>query len=177
MERYQQRLIANPSDKDAQEMLDYLIEFNNVNLDKENDPEWQKNNMEYDMRTSKVMVEKARNSEAYAQNLYAAMCNNEFIKNETWPLLTEETWSASWRSAGGIVSNMVGKGDYIDWYCSGIRADWSDEQYYNASKEEQDLYTWMKTNYVNEGFITDEIKQDLFNIGWLPHSGDFKNSI
>lgn len=177
METYQQRLTVNPSDTEAQDMLDYLSDWRQRALDREHDPEWQRNNMEYDMRTSKVMVEKVRSREDYAQNLYAAMCNNEFIKNETWPLLAEQTWSASWRSAGGIVANMVGKGDYVDWYCSGIRGDWTDEEYCNATKEDQERYIWMKNNFVGEGYITEEVRQDLFNIGWLPFDGDFKMSI
>lgn len=159
--------MINPDDENAQSMIDYLFNWKQLEQDRENDPEWQKNNMEYDMRTSKVMVEKAQSREEYAQNLYAAMCNNDFIKNEVWPLLTEQTWSASWRSAGGIVANMVGEGDYIDWYCSGIKSDWSDEDFRNASKEEQERYIWMKNNFVSEGTVTEEIKQDLFNIGWL----------
>lgn len=177
MESYQQRLIANPSDSDAQSMLDYMLDYNKRRLEQEQDPEWQKNNMEYDMRTCKVMVEKCRTREDYAQNLYAAMCNNEFIKNDVWPLLTEQTWSASWRSAGGIIANMVGKGDYIDWYCSGIRNDWSDEEYCNATKEDQERYIWIKNNFVGEGYITEEVKQDLFDIGWLPHSGDYEMAL
>ncbi len=172
IKRYQEKLLINPDDENAQSMIDYLFNWKQLEQDRENDPEWQKNNMEYDMRTSKVMVEKAQSREEYAQNLYAAMCNNDFVKNEVWPLLTEQTWSASWRSAGGIVANMVGEGDYIDWYCSGIKSDWSDEDFRNASKEEQERYIWMKNNYVSEGTITDEIKQDLFNIGWLPFDGD-----
>ena len=128
--------MENPSDQSAQDMLDYFLSFRQREIDKENDPEWQKNNMEYDMRTSKVMVEKVRSREDYAQNLYAAMCNNTFIKNDVWPLLKEQTWSASWRSSGGIVAHMKGEGDYIDYYCSGIQGDWSDEEYQNASKDE-----------------------------------------
>ena len=95
------------------------------------------------------------------------MCNNEFIKNETWNILQDKTWSASWRSAGGIVANMQEKGDYIDWYCSGIRNDWSDEEYCNSSKEDQERYLWMKNNFVGEGYVTDEVRQDLFELGWL----------
>ena len=156
-------------------MLDYYLSFEQQQLEKEADPSWQKNNMEYDLRTSEYMVNKVKNDEYYAQNLYAALCNNEFIQNEPWPILTEETWSCSWRYAGGILANMRGEGDYIDWYCSGIRNDWSDEEYHNATKEQQELYLLMKTKYVGEGHITDEIKEDLRKIGWLPHSGDFEN--
>lgn len=175
MERYQVKLTENPSDTGAQDMLDYFLSFKEREIARENDPEWQKNNMEYDMRTSKVMVEKVRSREDYAQNLYAAMCNNGFIKNEAWNILTEKEWSASWRYAGGIVANMKGEGDYIDYYCSGIKGDWSDEEYHNSTKESQERYLYMKTHFVGEGCITEEIRKDLFDIGWIPFDGDFKD--
>lgn len=175
MERYRKKLIENPDDNSNKDMLDYIMDYKQRTLDRESDPEWQKNNMEYDMRTSKVMVEKVRSREDYAQNLYAAMCNNEFIKNDVWPLLKEQTWSASWRSSGGIIADMKGGGDYMDYYCSGIQLEWSDEEFQNATKESQEYYLWTKTKYVAEGCITEEIKQDLFDIGWLIFDGDYKN--
>lgn len=175
MERHKQVLMTDPDDKTAQDMIDYFMKWKTREEDEWRDPEWQKNNLEYDMRTSKVMVEKVRNDEFYAQNLYAALCNNDFIKNDVWPLLTEKTWSTTWRYAGGIVAHMRGEGDYIDWYCSGIRNDWSDEEYQNASKQDQEKYLLMKTKYASEGHITEEIRKDLFDIGWLPHDGDYKN--
>jgi hypothetical protein len=87
------------------------------------DPEWQKDNMEYDLRTTDWILEKVRSSESYAQNLYAAICNNDFQKLAVMPILTDKKWSASWRYAGGIVAHMRQQGDYMDWYCSGIRND------------------------------------------------------
>ena len=129
--------------------------------------------LERELIASDVVRQHCRD-DVYAQNLYAAMCNNDFIKNDFWPLLTEETWSRSWRSAGGIVAHMRGEGDYIDWYCSGIKGEWSDEEYNNATKENQERYIFMKNNYVGEGCITEEIRQDLFNLGWMPFDGDFK---
>ena len=83
-------------------------------------PEWKIDNLEYDLRSTQWILDKARNREEYAQNIYAALCNNEFIRNDVWPILTHKTWHCSWRSAGGIVCNMLEKGDYMDWYCSGI---------------------------------------------------------
>ena len=118
------------------------------------DPTWQKNNMEYDLRSSEWMCAKARNSDTYAQNLYAAMCNMEFVKNEVWPLLKNQRWSASWRSAGGIVADMREEGDYIDWYCSGIQGE-PDED-------------WVDLGHVAEGTVTDQIREDLFRLGWIP---------
>lgn len=172
---YLEKLKLNPDDTAAKDILEHYLDFEARQLEQEEDPEWQKNNMEYDLRTSEYLVNKVRNDENYAQNLYAALCNNEFIKNDVWPLLTEQTWHCSWRYAGGIIANMRGEGDYIDWYCSGIRNDWTDEEFQNASKVDQERYLDMKNNHVGEGAITDEVKQDLYDIGWLPHSGDFEN--
>ena len=55
-----------------------------------------------------------------------------------WQILKEDTWSCSWRYAGGIVADIEGKGDYMDYYCSG-----------------------------SEGHVFEEIEQDLFNLGWM----------
>jgi hypothetical protein len=115
------------------------------------DPEWQKDNMEYDLRSTKWICNKVKASENYAQNLYAAMCNMQFVKNEVWPLIRDQRWSASWRHAGGIVADMREEGDYIDWYCSGIIQD------------NVDL-----GGCVPEGTVTDEIRADLFQLGWIP---------
>lgn len=149
---------------------DYLQMFDNI-LEKEaqkwDDPASRVNNLEYDLVTTDWILAKARENDAYAQNIYAALCNNGFIKLDVIPVLKGEEWGCSWRYAGGIVADMQQKGDYIDWYCSGIKADWSDEDFRNASKEEQERYIWMKNNFVSEGTVTEEIKQDLFNIGWL----------
>ena len=144
-----------------------MYEQHNIDkLEREENPEWQKNNMEYDMRTSDWMVTKVRASEGYAQNLYAAMCNREFQKNEVWPLLKDQHWGCSWRYAGGIVADMRGEGDYIDWYCSGIQG-MDDDQFQELDAESKERYLYMKNNFVGEGVVTDEIRQDLEKLGWL----------
>ena len=126
------------------------------------DPKWQKNNMEYDLRSNEWMCANARASDTYAQNLYAAMCNNDFQKLDVVPILKEETWSCSWRHSGGVIADMLGKGDYIDWYCSGIG---------NA-----ELGNGLDgSNYVPEGCITDEIRNDLQRLGWaIVPGGDWE---
>ena len=118
-------------------------------------------NLEEDIRTCAWMLKKVQDRETYAQNLYAAMCNNVFQPNEVWPRLRDEYWSCSWRSAGGIVAELRGQGDYIDWYCSGI---------FGAG--EADSFQ----GYVSESTVTDEIRQDLFAIGWTvePYPEDKK---
>ena len=108
-------------------------------------------NLEESIRACEWMLKKVVDHETYAQNLYAAMCNNVFQPNQVWPRLRDEYWSCSWRSAGGIVADLRGQGDYIDWYCSGI-----------MGVGETDSFR----GYVSESTITDEIRQDLFAIGW-----------
>lgn len=125
------------------------------------------NDMEWDMRTSEWMLKKVRESEAYAQNLYAAMCNNEFQKKEVFQILANQICSYSWRYAGGIIADMRQEGDYIDWYCSGIKGDWSDEEFHNATKEDRERYLYTKNNFVSESVVTDEIRDDLLTLGWV----------
>jgi hypothetical protein len=138
--------------------------------DEENmaNPDWQENNMEYDLRSTDWILEKVRGDDVYAQNLYAAMCNNEFQKNDFLPRLKGQTWGASWRYAGGIIADMQQKGDYIDWYCSGIRnhEDLDDESFNALTKEQQDFYISRKA-FVSESVVTDEIRADLKKLGWL----------
>jgi len=130
--------------------------------DEENlvDPEWQKDNMEYDLRSTKWICNKVKASDIYAQNLYAAMCNMQFQQQQVWPVLKDQRWSCSWRHAGGIVADMKEKGDYIDWYCSGI-----------AGGDEPDVYTegydLKAKGFVPEGYVTDEIREDLLRLGWV----------
>jgi hypothetical protein len=121
----------------------------------ENRPE---NDLEYDLRTTEWILEKARTRNDYAQNIYAAMCNMRWQKLDTFPILKEEYWSCSWRHAGGIVADMQQKGDYIDWYCSGIRNGFD----MGGSPEDG------PAGYVPEGVITEEIRVDFQKIGWIP---------
>ena len=125
-------------------------------------PEWQRNNMEYDLRSSSWICDKAKSSENYAQNLYAALCNTDWRKLDVWEILKDSSWSCSWRSAGGIVSDMVEKGDYIDWYCSGIG---SEEGGYGLDSYSPELDPDGRT-FVPEGHITVEIREDLEKLGW-----------
>jgi hypothetical protein len=122
------------------------------------DPEWQKDNMEYDLRSTKWILEKVRAKESYAQNLYAAMCNNDFQKLAVVPILRDQRWSCSWRSAGGIIADMRQEGDYIDWYCSGIRNDTGYDPKINIA---------YPNGYVPEMVVTEEIREDLKRLGWI----------
>jgi hypothetical protein len=110
-----------------------------------------KESLENDLLKTEWIRHRCTINNIYAQNLYAALCNNIFIKNE-------KEWTCSWRQAGGIVSNLIKDnarydlyshrtGDYLDWYCSGANEG-------------------SIPGYVSEGFVTAEITNDLLNLGW-----------
>ena len=141
----------------SEDYLDFFQKIIEDDKKKFQTPESRVRNMEYDLLTTDWILEKVRTDDAYAQNLYAAMCNNGFIRLEVIPVLKGEEWGCSWRYAGGIIADMRQQGDYIDWYCSGIRNDFNDEE---AGK------AWDERKYVPEGCVTDEIRNDLQRLGW-----------
>ena len=112
--------------------------------------------MRQDMKESTWFRAKVQASEVYAQNLYAAMCNNDFQKIELWAILTDESWCCSWRSAGGIVADLRDEGDYLTWYCSGIMNEG----------------TYIE-GHVREGTVTEEIEEDLRKLGWQVLDNDY----
>lgn len=112
--------------------------------------------MQADMLAADWFVSKVQTSDAYAQNLYAAMCNMQWQRREVWPVLKDDVWSVTWRTAGGIVAELQGKGDYLTWYCSGMG-----EGLGNGDPD------GIK-GYVAESQVTDEIREDLAKLGWHP---------
>jgi len=157
---------GEPVNDNYMDMFDKILNEHDRKFD---DPKSRINNMEYDLLTTDWILEKVRSNDAYAQNLYAAMCNNGFIKMDVIPILKEEEWGCSWRYAGGIIADMQQKGDYIDWYCSGIR---------DISHDEEDNKAWDGRGYVGEGCITDEIRNDLQRLGWaVAPGGDWENFV
>ncbi len=157
LERQAEKGLTPENDEDTRAMVEYYESWDIQEDQREQDPAWQKDNLEWDLRTTNWICEKVRADKLYAQNLYAAMCNNDFIKREMWPILKDQKWSCSWRYAGGIVAHMRQEGDYIDWYCSGIRNDDPNEE----SKPVEGR------NYVSESVVTEEIENDLYKLGWL----------
>jgi hypothetical protein len=87
--------------------------------------------LEQDLINNNTIVSKCVHSEIYCLDLYGALCNNRFFYGD-------REWTCTWRMAGGIVAEIINRGNYIDWYCSG-----------------------------NEGIVTDEIKLDLMMMGWI----------
>ena len=151
----------------AQAMIEFYEQWDREELEQMQDPKWQKDNMEYDLLTTDWILEKVRESHIYAQHLYAAMCNREFIKYDIMTILKNQRWSCSWRHAGGIIADMRREGDYIDWYCSGIRGEkLPEEEFQKLTLEEQTLSKEYDA-YVPESVVTDEIQKDLFRLGWV----------
>ena len=154
--------------QDYLDMFEKILEQHDHKFD---DPASRVDNMEYDLLTTDWILEKARADEAYAQNLYAAMCNNGFIKLDVIPILTEKEWSCSWRYAGGIVADMRREGDYIDWYCSGMGGVNAE---YDAKETSEEWSA--RTGYKPEGFITNEVRADFQRLGWaVAPGGDWEN--
>ena len=146
---------SKPIDDAILDMYDKLKEDYSHKFD---DPKARENSMEYDLVTTDWILEKVRASDDYAQNLYAAICNNEFQQLEVLPILKGQTWGASWRYAGGIVADMQQKGDYMNWYCSGIHSPDVDPG-----------------GYVPESVVTEEIENDLKKLGWIVLPADLDN--
>ena len=155
---------------DGEEPNENYIEFykrdDRRDMEKEENAQWKLNNLEYDLRSTKWICDKAKAREEYAQNLYAAMCNNEFQRLEVWQLLKGQTYSCSWRYAGGIIADMVEQGDYIDWYCSGMVGHASEEEVAAMTQEDRAKYHWYRENFVSESVVTDEVREDLLKLGW-----------
>ncbi len=111
--------------------------------------------LEQEIKNTDAIVSKVCGDKHYAQNLYAALCNNAFRKMDVLPILQDQAWSCTWRYAGGLVADIVGERDYLNYYCSGIILGDPEE----AQKNER---TWAP-----EGKVTDEIRSDLESIGWM----------
>ncbi len=154
-EAYKERC-ADKGTEPSQAYLDFYELAKSQRVDAENNEEWKQNNLEYDLRSTQWICDKARESDTYAQNIYAALCNQDWQKREVMPILSDESWSCTWRYAGGIVADMRQEGDYIDWYCSGIGDGLG-----NGDS------TGLK-GYVPEGTVTKEIEDDFYKLGWIP---------
>lgn len=109
-------------------------------------------NFEDIVKSTDWIVDKIKSSDAYAQNFYAALCNNVIAPDCIFDILKENYYSCSWRYAGGMVSEIRQSGDYLDWYCSGMTQ-------HNENMDEP-------RHTVPESFVTDEIREDFKLLGF-----------
>lgn len=149
------RLTNKLSDSSIENYTNLFQSLQEQKLQLEQQQAFKINNLEYDLRTTDWLAAKAKDNKLYAQNLYAALCNNDFQKQDVWPIMTNKVWSCSWRYAGGVVADILEEGDYMDWYCSGIREE---ELETNIDKDGR--------MYRAEGDVSDEIREDLEKLGW-----------
>lgn len=171
--RYIELLEKEPNNENALLMMEYYNDHDDRDRKLSEDLEWRKDNLEYDLRTTEWIIEKAKSDKVYAQHLYAAMCNQAFQKNDVWPILTDKEWSCSWRHAGAVVSDMREEGDYMNWYCSGIQdTDPLDVEVFATFSDQQKLEFYEARAYVSESVVTDEIRSDLFKLGWIVVKND-----
>lgn len=147
-------------------MVELIRSESDQRFDQESNPEWHSDNLEADLRSTDWILAKAREREDYAQNLYAALCNNTFQRNDVVTILKNKTWSCSWRYAGGIVADMRQTGDYLDWYCTGIQIRSNEEISADKTAEQSKNWEEVISRYVSESVVTDEIREDLWRLGW-----------
>ena len=107
-------------------------------------------NLERDIRSTDWIITKVRQQEIYAQNLYAALCNNEYVPQDVWGILKNIHWDCTWRYAASLVAEIREDDSYIDWYCSGTGFQGTDF-----------------TGFVEESYVTEEVEFDFNQIGWL----------
>jgi hypothetical protein len=118
--------------------------------------------LELDLKNCAEIVAKCKSSKAYAQNLYAALCNMQWQRKEVIPILKGDLWHCSWRYAGGLAAELRGEGDYLDYYCSGMGG-------FDLEYDAEKAAAWMvEHQYVPESEVTDAIRADLANLGWYP---------
>ena len=128
------------AEKGEEPNADYLVFFDQLLNDRQHrfdDVETREQDLEWHLLTTDWILAKVRTLPDYGRDLYAALCNNQFQRQDIMPVLRDQRWSCTWRYAGGIIADMMGQGDYIDWYCAG-----------------------------HEGEVTDEVRADLLRLGW-----------
>lgn len=99
-------------------------------------------NLEQDLMDNQELKDKLRKDRGYAVDLYRALCNMQWFYG-TEQMAKEprerEVWTCSWRYAGGMIAQLRCQNeDYMDFYCSG-----------------------------NEGTVTQEVREDLADLGWF----------
>jgi hypothetical protein len=106
-------------------------------------------NLERDLRITTWIIDKVRGQETYAQNLYAALCNNDYQPQEVWGILNNIRWNCSWRASASIIAEIRDRESADVWYGSG------------SGIKHRDL-----AGFVEESYVTPEVETDLHVIGW-----------
>ena len=108
------------------------------------------------------ILSKIRNYEKYAQNMYAALCNNIFQQINIIEMLKGTTWDIGSCIGAAQLIKRLSDGKYREMYCSGFGMP-SNEL---GDMHHEERLAHFDLGYVCEGTITPEITEDLFRIGW-----------
>lgn len=71
--------------------------------------------------------------------IYEDICKSVWhcLANTIWTHKSGETYSCSFRYAGGLIARIIRRGDYMDWYCCTLEFDKTD-----YVKEKMKEYGW-----------------------------------
>lgn len=90
----------------------------------------------FEEELSAVFKEKMVACDDFCSDIWSSMANVIWVNPDR-----AEKYSTSFRGAGGVVSSIIGRGDYMDWYCSG-----------------------------SYEYVSIDIKKTLKQSGWIPYN-------
>lgn len=121
---------AGAVEKIRQEWMADFEKQSNFIVDDKDHIDLQRPNLLRNIQDSDNIKSKMRNSRDYCERFYGTLCNNELMYGDY-------VTGYSWRATGGLIADILGEGDYMNWYCGG-----------------------------REGAIDEEVQDDLNSIGW-----------
>lgn len=83
----------------------------------------------FEQAVNRALGDAMRSDDSLCCEMWSALANTE------WTHENGDTASYSFRAAGDLIAAILGRGDYIDWYCSGPYAQVS-ERIENAMARE-----------------------------------------
>ena len=92
---------------------------------------------DFEVDLEAVFDDKIRTDDDFCENVWSALANKIWENNDG------AEFSCTFRYAGGLIADIRGRGNYMDWYCSGPYA-----------------------------IVTDEIEKGLGGLGWSHHDYD-----
>lgn len=68
---------------------------------------------QFEVDMNAVLGDRMRSSDALCVEVWSSLANCD------WTNANGDTASYSFRAAGDLIAAIIGRGDYMDWYCSG----------------------------------------------------------
>ena len=79
---------------------------------------------DFEKDLEKTFNERMKADDSFCVQIWSALAN-KLWKHESMD--DDEEYSCTFRYAGGLIADILGRGGYMDWYCSGPYATVSDE--------------------------------------------------